>query len=262
MKRTVIAGLWLCCLGLHGQALAQGQTQTKTAPLVYAVMSLIGDTLTIVNYGAAQTGNRIDQNRRIEIAISENALDASALNAIAPALRARQPDAALDVLETRNATLRKLQDKIFANDDAGKGARESLKALLKEHNASRFILITKHKAEAQIQMSNSVVGSGSLEGLGFYIDGSMRLTNSSTLESGYGLIAGYVYATAWLVDAKTMAVLKELPIIKTRAMMKTGSRDNEVSSWDALSEVQRVRFIQSMIRDSMSEAIPKLLSPT
>lgn len=258
MKRLRIALALVYCLGSYGQA----QAQSKTAPTVYAVMSLIGDTLSIVNYGRQQTGNRLDQNSHIDIAISENALDASALNAIAPALRAREPDAALDVLETRNATLRRLQDRIFANDDAGKAARESLRALLKDHNASKFILITKHKAEAQIQMSNGVFGSGSLEGLGFYIDGSMQLTNSSSLQSGYGLIAGYVYAKAWLVDAKTMVVLKEVPIIKSRAMMKTGTRDNEVTSWDTLSDVQRVRFIQNMIRDSMSEAIPKLLSPT
>jgi hypothetical protein len=250
---AAIAG-WLLLGG------APAANAEPAAPVTYVVMSLIGDNLTIVNPEQGQTGSRLDQNRHYDIPIKENTFDAAALNAVVDSVKKIQPDAAQEVLQTRNATLYRLQDGIFEGSAAGKGIRSSLQRLLKEHNATYFIIVTKHRAAAQIQLGNRMTGTGFLEGLGFYIDPRMRLTDSANGERGLGLIAPYAYVDLRLIDAKTMEVLREVPVAHARALQKMGSLDFESRAWDQMSDEQRVRIVRTLIRQTIDEAMPKMLT--
>jgi hypothetical protein len=259
MNRTCVAGLLVCGLLYWGAS----QAQTPVAvPRNYVVMSLIGDNLSIVNFEGGDTGSRLNKNRNYDIPIKENTFDATVLNAIAKRVRTIDPDAAQDVLETRNATLFRLQDRIFESTDSAKAIRESLKGLLKDRNATRLILVTKHRADTHIQLAHETVGSGTLEGLGFYVDGRITLINTATLQGGFGLIAPYMYVTFWLVDAKTMEVLRELPATEAITLEKMGSRDAEPTSWDRLDDARRIRLIKFMIERTVNTVMPKLLAPT
>jgi hypothetical protein len=259
MKRTGwrLPLAFLLCLCWLGTA----DAQTRAAP-TYAVMSLVGDNLPLIIYTGTDTGPgiKVQQKGYFDNPIKSNIFDAMTLNVMAEGVRKLRPDAATDVLQTRNTTLLRMQDRIFdAGSDAAQKVRNSLKTLLADQKATQLILLTKHRDEVELPLASGAAGVGVLEGLGFYVDNTVRLRNASG-NVGFGVIGAYAFMTLRLVDAKTMNVIREIPLTTYRALPRT-SEHPEDQTWEKLTDRQKADFIQDLVTDPLSTAMPKLLAP-
>jgi hypothetical protein len=241
---------------LIGVILLCGALEAAAAERTYAVLSLIGDQLTVARFQIA-TGSRLDTNVKTLIETPGGELDRAMAFAVDDALR--QADAAAKVvpLIANDAAIYAAQSGDAERGSAAQPLLPALRTLLAGTQATHLVLITKHRGDARIQLHNTRIGSGQLEGVGFYIDDGRRLVKRESGESSQGMLAPFVYARFSLVDIASMRTLQEEIATEAYGM----SNQKAVSAWENLDPQQKSRLLQRMIRKAASETVPKLLAP-
>lgn len=251
--------------GCIGFALALAPTLTLAAPAAmpdvptYAFLSLIGDKLEIV-IAQPQIGSRIDKNRREPpLIIQDPIFDNAAATAAGEAVRKVIPRAELAILNSRSPVLFEKQRDLFEEKNGVIAIPDAIRTALQNEKATYLILITKHRDEAQFQFTNTSEGTGTLEGLGFYLDGATGTRRGDTGESGRGYIAPYVYAKVSLVDVQTSKVIKKQTIKASMAISSARARENLADPWAALTSAEKVSAINRLIQREIARVIPQLL---
>jgi hypothetical protein len=250
--RTVLAVLTLL---LATAATAAGET--------YAVMSLVGDGLLVVRHRAT-TGTSLEGNLREFLTITEPVFDRAALLAVDTAVRRADPSAHVVLLGGRDPVLLEAQSRALGRDAAAQAIVDALRPRLPATGATRLILVAKSRHPAQIQvpqLSDSRVGSGNLEGLGYYIDPSLVAVSrgaSTIADTNAGFLAPFAYFTVALVDLKTGKVLGERPVYAATAISE--SESSSLSPWDALTPERKVSIVEDLVRREVAQAVPALLA--
>jgi hypothetical protein len=225
----------------------------------YAVLSLIGDVM-LISQWVPSTGARLDPNTKELIPINEGVYDKAALLAVNGALKKLDPDSKPVLLFARERSLYEAQNRML--DRGGKPVEmlEHVRGLLAGTGATHLILLTKLRNEARLKMHDTTVGSGMLEGVGFYIDSSMETRSVETGASGKGLLAPFAYFRIELIDLARGTVVNQERIVASTSV----SIDNSTAqhAWNALSGAQKVRTLQDLITRETTRVIPKLVEAT
>jgi hypothetical protein len=136
----------------------------------YAVLSLIGDKLLVVQYYQNE-GFRSDSSLQASLALDDNALDKTALQAVDLTLRQVEPTDKPVLLVAKDTSLYEKQAELSRTGQTSKELLPAIGPLLRGSGATHLILLTKVKSEARVQSVKDIaLGSGMLEGLGFYVD--------------------------------------------------------------------------------------------
>ena len=72
------------------------------------------------------------------------------------------------------------------------------------------------RSDARLQLSDGDVGNGYLEGLGFYIDSTLRLEQEGAGRTDKGFISPYVYIQLILLDGRDLREIGTVPITASR----------------------------------------------
>lgn len=252
IQRAVVIACCLYC-GLLVPSRAE-----EVAARSYAVLSLLGDTISIVTQGA-ETGHRIDQNQKDTVAIPNAVFDEAALLAADRAIRLSQPEASTVLMVTRDHGLYQAQNGLFDAIESNRENREFLKKLLKDRPVSHLILITKFRAEAELRTLDTALGTGRLEGLGFFMDDNLAVRDEKTLASGTGILAPFAYVKVRLLDARTLQVIREAHEKKSRVAGNFDTYTSGKHAWQVLTAKQKIAYLQDLIGVAMTAAIPGLL---
>jgi hypothetical protein len=214
------------------------------ADRTYAVLSFVGDRLLIAQT-MGETGSRIDRNVRQFAPTGSDQLDKVALRAVKA--------------QVGRADAARFQAAAAATLDQGgvAGMVPVLQPELRAIPATHWILVTKHRGDARLQMYDGTIGTGQLEGLGFYIDRFRRVKIVQTGAGAEGILAPFAYLHFALIDATTGVVLRELD----ETMSMTAARQTATHPWDALTADEKVGYLETLIRRAADDAVPKLLSP-
>src|SRR5882672_4015577 len=231
--------------------------QTANEARKYAVLSLIGDALSVISY-QPRTGSSIDTNRHELIPITDGSFDKTALMATDAALRKIDAQASVVLLTSSSQSLYQEQEKLFSGSQLV--LPDEIATVLKSSGATHLIILTKYRGEARLQAAQFNLGSGKLTGLGFYVDRQYRLSRSDTGERSVGFLAPFVYFKISLVDVATLAVLREE--IATATTTLSAARSKDADPWNVLTPGQKVERINSMTRGEVSRAVPVLVSNT
>lgn len=285
--KTFLPGLLVA-----GALSAMGLTaaHAEQSPRTFAIMSLIGDTVTASPYFGTADGQSVRVNGRtnaqstvtggripkIADTIIPNPgipIDDMTERDIAAIVKQRMPEAVLDMLVTRDTRLYQLQGDLFDGGDKNRAVKDALQATLKEHKATHLILITKRRSpiemlgdpamfnELQVRLLRGSSGDvRRLEGIGFYVDDAVSLQNQKTLEYSRGFLAAFINATVWLVDARTMQVVDKVNISKANVIAISRPLEVGFNAWDEASDKQKFEALLKLIDKSTSEAMPKLLA--
>ncbi len=232
----------------------------ESAPAsVYAVLSLIGDKLDVV-VAQAQTGTRVDANRRQSIAIADAVFDNAAVSAVADAVRKLKPNAELAAINTRSTALFEKQRELFEQRGDTIQIPDAIRAALKNQGATHLFLITKRRDDAQAQFLNGLSdGKGRLEGLGFYLDGSIETKVASTGEGGRGFIAPFAYLNVALIEVASSKVIKTEKITASSPISAGRAQKDIGNPWEALSSVEKVRLVNLLIERELGRVVPELM---
>ena len=226
-----------------------------TSPRTYAVISLIGDKLYVVGHRAT-VGSSIDRNRHGAMAVQGRALDDTAVLAASEAISHFDPRASIVMLASSDPTLYELQDELFEPQPRSRALLTSaITDPIRSQHATHLIIIRKHRADAALRMQVQYVGSGKIEGIGFYVDPTLPTRNLETNELGSGFLATFAYIKVALVDANTMAIIRE-QTVEESATMLTGKSLNPL---DALTPAQKTAALRSMITQATAGGVKAVL---
>lgn len=240
--------------------LASPFTHAEGPPRSYAVMSLVGNAISLHTIRPA-VGTRNDAETRNLLPIAEPVFDAAALRAANAAIKEVEPAAKIVLMMTQDAGLYAAQNAMFDEAHANKDNRDYLVSLLKDRGVSHLLLITKERDNARFRATNGFVGKGSLEGLGFYIDDTMRFRNSDTADSSQGMVGPFAYVKVRLLDAATLQLVRQARAINSTILVLPSALPNAMDMWTAMTSAKKVEHLENLLNDAMKEAIPPALAP-
>ena len=222
----------------------------------YAVLSLLSDQMTVVTHDMA-TGSSLDRNHRESFAVPGNVLDKRTVLAIDDALRRAQvkPDPIL--LFTSDPAVFAAQARLLDDDASVAHLVATLDPIVRGAHATHLILASKYRHDAMLQMADGKVGSGKLEGIGFYVDRTMRTVSGDTREEAYGFLAPYAYFRLSLIDLGSGRVLRDVPIYAS--MAQSAARSDTGNAWDAMTPQAKANALEALIRQETARAVPELL---
>jgi hypothetical protein len=221
----------------------------------YAVLSLVGDELLIVQREMS-TGSRLDKNTRRTVAVPSGTLDRAVLLAIDDALRGADPAARPVLLATRDPSLYAVARRAL---DEGGTLRvfEAVRPVVAGARATHLILVTRHRHAAMLRLTGGHVGSGYLEGMGFYIDQGTGNTAYSATDAERGFISAFAYFKASVIDLARGTVVAEDYAIGSNAHARAAGQIG--NAWSALTEEEKDRELTQLIREETAVMIPKLV---
>lgn len=221
----------------------------------YAVLSLVGDQLLIVKREMA-TGSRLDKNTRLAVPMPGDTLDRAVLLAVDEAIRKAQPSAKPVLLSTRDPALYGVAEKSL---DAGGTARvfEAVRPVVAGARATHLLLITKHRHRAMLRLKGGHVGTGFLEGMGFYVDHGSGDTSYTATDTERGFISPFTYFKVSVIDLARGTVVAEDYAIGSNAHAMAGGQIG--NAWNALSDQEKDRQLTALIREETARVVPKLV---
>ena len=250
------------------RALLLGATGLAASPLLaqttdsanqrYAVMSIIGDKITLVGY-RQQVGSNLDQNDKRILAISGPALDNSTLLSVDDAIKRVQPTAATQLLAARDPKLYALQDASLDTPGDAADAVGVIKTLLQRSQATRLILVAPYRSEARFALRDTFIGAGKIAGLGIYVDRISRIKVTDSGTNGDGFIAPYAYFSVSLVDARSLTTIRR-ELVTESVLIATAEVQKATVPWDVLSNQKKIEMLEQLVRQGVDLALPRLLA--
>jgi hypothetical protein len=222
----------------------------------YAVIALVGDKLDIVTF-QPQIGSQLDNNSHMVLALPQDDLDVAALRAVNRALKATQPDAQVALLAASTPDSFANQDRLF--DGSHVVLPAEIAAAVQREGAARLVLVTRHHGEARLQGPDGAVGSGKLDGLGYYVDTDSHTRDADAAVKPAGFIAPFVYVDVSLVDLATSSVMRRT-VVMTSKVIGTSNKDKAVHPWDALTGKEKVDMLETMLTTELQRVVPTLVA--
>lgn len=230
-------------------------TQSVAAPIdKVAIISLIGDVITIDTY-RRRVGTGIDTNHQDILPVKSPVFDHTALLAAEEAVAKLIPGASISALVVPSPGSDADPNRILL--DGKVSPSSALLAALHQNGFTHLLAITKYRALARLELAGGTVGSGRLQGIGFYIDNDFGTSRSDTGEPAKGFIAPYVYIRLDLIDLASLELLREETIttssVRSAARNKTGS-----DPWGAMTPEEKISMLREFIKEHISAAVPLL----
>lgn len=211
---------------------APAAAATSAPTRTYAIVSLIGDEFSVVSR-RQEVGSRLDPNERTGL----------------PVLRAL----------IRDSRLFALQDKLWTETAESHDMRIALRDLLAKAGATDLILVTKQRGTPAFKvMTGQISASGSISGIGFYIDNVTGMYNSVSKAGGEGFLAPYAYLSVTSIDIASMRVVRTKHGLET-SMALAVEKQGATHAWDALSGKEKVEALDYVIRRAVDAGMSGLV---
>ncbi len=224
----------------------------------YAVISLVGDKLDVVTF-QPKIGSQLDSNTHQTLTLPQDELDIAALRAINRVLRATAPGAPVALLAASTPDSFADQDRIFSGSHVTLPAE--VDAAVRREGATQLVLVTRHRGDARLRMADGYVGSGKIDGLGFYLDTEMQTEQRQTQVRSVGYIAPFVYVDVSLVDLASSTLLRQDTVMASRAI-GASNKESSVHPWDALSSAEKLAMLNKLLSDELQRVVPSLITGT
>ncbi len=224
----------------------------------YAVLSLVGDRIEVVRHGV--TGDTdLDGNRRDSTPIHNRLIDRAIVAAADQAIRRRDNAAAPVLLMARDPAIYAAQRVMLDDEKSVQALLAALRPVLADVHATHLVLFTRLRRKASFHFGNYHIGSGMLDGAGFYVDSTIRMRQGDTSEGAFGFLGPYVYMEATLVDLGSGSIVAQKQVLETRTVSTPRSASG--NAWDTLTTEQKADMLVRMASQGASEAVDGLLSP-
>ncbi len=250
MKTYLAAVLLMLCTAASAQAPA-------VAPKV-AALSLIGDRLLVVG-GQMQTGSRLDRNKKELVALQTDELDTATVLAFERQAKAVRPQLEVVLLRANDRSIHELQDAVVSGKRDLRELLSAVAPLARRAGATHLVLFAKSRGEAQIRLENGSIGSGFIDGLGFYVDRWPRARQTESGETDVGILAPFAYFRAVLVDLDGLKVVTEESSHIARALYSPDITA-KTDPWDYLTSAEKVQALKGLSREGLESIVPRVLS--
>ena len=238
--------------------LAGGARAADPPARIYAVVSLVGDQFSVIKR-RPQIGAHRDTNERLEFPVADAHFDRMAMTAAEAAIRRARPG--VDVLQAsiRDPRLFAAQDKLLTETPESHDLRVALQGLLAKYGATHLVLVTKRRNEASFKIVNSTIGSGTISGIGFYLDSVTTMVREGSKEASPGFLSTYAYVTVSLLDAASLRLVRSEYALESSMALAVDSTE-AVRAWDALTPEGKVASLERVLRNGVDRATTAVLA--
>jgi len=241
---------------LAAAAPAPARAADAPAGRSYVALSMVGDKLTVVTY--VPSVGVVDANRREVLPVADATFDKDALRAAAQVILKAEPGVPLSFLLANLHSHYERHERLFVS--ARLELPPDLLQAVRRTRASHLLLVSKRRGEARLQTQQGSMGTGRLEGLGFYLDHQTPTMNVETREVAPGFIAPYFYADVSLVDLATLDLVRTVPVTSAIALFSTRA-EGGIAPWDGLSANEKVEIIRTLVTREIGAAVAAVLKP-
>lgn len=275
MKKSIriLAATALLAVSASGAAsYAQDAGTAPAKPKVYAIISAVGDQLTVVTQKKVVGSNIIDNFRREVIKVPGDAINNSVLKGLDKAIELKEPGSKRIL-----ARLNPLEMDGVLPIDREKVAMQKLLAVLEKFPQRQewdtIVVVTP-----KFQFSERKGMASKLEGIGIYVQpiGSSEIEDETgaVFDGGNGdetispdgksrrdsktFVAPYNYTQTWVFDAKTLKVLDKSANFEYQKIFDPMSTAINVANSippDKLAELF-TRFVERSMARSLGEQLP------
>jgi hypothetical protein len=248
--------LW-AAVAPHLPAWAQTTTNPASAGGTrrYAVLSMLGDSLTLVTHGST-TSRHLDNNLKDTVPVSDTVFDHTALVAAHEMIRSVEPGAPVKLLAASGAAAFAEQARWLDGDKFLPPTW--LAAALADSRASHLVLLTKHRSPARLQFYGEMGGDGLLEGLGFYIDVLKSVIRVETGERTRGYLAPYAHFMISIIDVARAARVRQHVVGASEVLLNI-KNEGGINPWDAVDTREKILRLQYLIDKEIERALPGLV---
>jgi hypothetical protein len=225
---------------------------------VIGVMSLLADEFVVVGQEGT-TGTKLDQNVRETVPIQGGAMERVVLTTVMKSVTSVDASAKAMPMLVNEARYYRGQGGWTDGDKATLPA-EVVEAL-RGASMTHLILVTKHRADTRLNTGRISLGSGRLEGLGFYVDRSARLQLLGTSEQTVGYLAPYLYARVALIDLAASRVLAKKEITRGEVVVASQTGASGGDPWGWLDSRGKLQALSTMIERDIGEAVAGMVKP-
>ncbi|APV49284.1 hypothetical protein BWI17_06065 [Betaproteobacteria bacterium GR16-43] len=248
---------WIAILALALGATAAFAQPPAVAPKV-AALSLIGDRLLVVG-GQMQTGTRLDKNQKDLMPLATDELDTATVLAFDKQAQLLRPQLEVVLLRAKDASIHQLQADVVAGKRDAKELLMAVAPLARRAGATHLVLFTKSRGETKIRVDDGSIGTGFVDGLGFYIDRWVRNQRTTEGNLDVGILAPFAYFKAVLVDLDGLKVVAEETSHQARAIF--GKNINEARDpWDYLTPAEKVAALKALSGEGVQQLAPRVLA--
>jgi hypothetical protein len=251
---SLLPRLFGLLLSLALLGVVQAQTPAA-APAKIAITSLVGDTMTVTTRRDT-TGTNVRRNHTTVLNMPAPTFDHAVLKTAQEALARALPSATVALL--RVPAPGSSGDPVTLFDDGRLIPTHGLIQGLRQQGYSHLIAVVKLRSHNVVSLAHdTVVGTGQLEGLGFYLDPTLNVEHVSKAEAAQGIIAPHVYIQLILIDL-TVPELRAVQKITANGVVSSAQNAAGTDPWGALSAEQKVAAIERLIRQHVGQAVPLL----
>jgi hypothetical protein len=249
--RTAFRGLGAALLACSLSATAQ-----IPLPRAYAVVSEVARQVTVVSFQEA-TGSRLNNNIRQRIDVPDGTLDKVFLLSAQKALKQATPSGDIWLLAPADSDFFG-----FVQVSAGSSLKipDDLLQALRERRSTHLLVFTRHRAEADLRFLNTGDGTGSLEGLGYYVDHHTRVRQVDVGQTAKGYLAAYTHFRATLVDVATQQVVATRASTANRITPVAGSGGQSSHPWETLTPAQKMAQLRDLVLSEVDRMVPELVN--
>ena len=248
----------LAAFALGAAACAQPAPRADPIPPTFALLSLVGDQFMVVTR-REEIGSRLDQNIRRNYPVDVATFDDIALSEAEAVLKRLKPVSPVLRFSIRDSRLFELQDALLADSSQSRGVRAELLKLLREHQVTRLVLITKWRDEARFKVVEGTMGVGKITGLGFYVDPVTRMLQTASGEETFGFLGPYAYLSVTVVDAATLNPLRSVQARESEMNLPVHAT-GALRAWDALTPAAKVEALERVLRRGVKSATAAALA--
>ena len=234
-----------------------GGAKAADPPPTYAVVSLIGDQVTVVKRRPAF--GRASPNELLQIPVADASFDRMAMNAAEAAIQRARPGARVFQASIRDKRLFALQDGLLKETPESRDMRAALRGLLASHGATHLVIVTKRRSPASFKLRDHSVGEGVLAGIGFYVDSVTPVRHVGSGEDIPGFLSPYAYLDVSVLEAGSLRSLKAGTALESRMRLTVDSKQ-AVRAWDALTPEEKVEALQAVIESGVARATAEALA--
>lgn len=233
--------------------------QAETVPMrSIAVLSLAGNSLAL-HVERHQVGSRTE-NAPVEVRPMEDPVfDQVAIIAARTSLLRMLPNAKLNLMTTQDKGLYSAQNDMFEHPEQHPEDREYLKTLLKEQGVSHAIVISKFRSVAAIKLVDATVGTGALEGLGFYVDDMIQTLNRGDNTSSRGLVAPFAYVRVRLVEADSLKVVGQGTAKQSFVIARPSADSSGMDTFNKMTGADKIKNVRTALECAMDAVLPSVL---
>lgn len=244
----------LLALNLYGAHAVAASDSSKPR---YAVLSLIGEKLNVVTYQPT-VNSKLDRNIKQSADLPGAPFDVTALRTIQSTIKSG--DSQAQVLLYKSPSTELFGDP-WALFDGGKlKLPADLVEAMKKDGATHLVLVTRNRQSANLRVAQGTIGSGRLEGIGFYIDRTRKMHNTDTGEHSVGYLAPYVYLQLSLVDLSSGAILRQESITTSNTIGSAHNPKDGFDPWQVLSPEEKMSTLDRMIERELQANTFKFIS--